>query len=180
VLIRAGVLTLRLGHKLNATFDDFKFREKRWYHVAITHSPVKALKVRALLPLPRTHAHSHTRTGTHATQQKVASVVRLSVDGLLQGSVPFTYPRPTTAHLFAFLGTPPPSHSLATGTAAGPAPPQSSVPHRHTESAFAHPSLSSLVADDEKHETSFQLGNLYLFEEAAEEPDVLFLYMLGT
>ncbi|ELR13959.1 Beige/BEACH domain containing protein [Acanthamoeba castellanii str. Neff] len=151
VLIRAGVLTLRLGNKLNATFDDFKFREKRWYHVAITHSP-----------------------------QKVASVVKLSVDGLLRGSVPFTYPRPTSAHLFAFLGAPPLSYSLATGAAgASAAAAPASVPHR-TESASQATLAASLAHDEEaKREASFQLGNLYLFEEAAEEPDVLFLYMLG-
>jgi hypothetical protein len=109
----------------------------------------------------------------------VASVVKLSVDGLLRGSVPFTYPRPTSAHLFAFLGAPPLSYSLATGASTSAAPAPASVPHR-TESASQATLAASLAHDEEaKHEASFQLGNLYLFEEAAEEPDVLFLYMLG-
>lgn len=104
-------------------------------------------------------------------------MVKLSVDGLLRGTVPFTYPRSTSAHLFAFLGAPPLSYSLAASASAAPAP--ASVPHR-TESASQATLAASLAHDEEaKHEASFQLGNLYLFEEAAEEPDVLFLYMLG-
>ena len=105
-------------------------------------------------------------------------MVKLSVDGLLRGTVPFTYPRSTSAHLFAFLGAPPLSYSLATsaGASASAAP---ALVHR-SESASQATLAASLAHDEEaKHEASFQLGNLYLFEEAAEEPDVLFLYMLG-
>lgn len=46
VLIRDGVLMLRVAGKALAIFDDFKFREKRWYHVVITHCPMRGTKVR--------------------------------------------------------------------------------------------------------------------------------------
>lgn len=112
-------------------------------------------------------------------------MAKLSVDGLLRCTLPFPYPKSVAAHLFAFLGAPPVKDNSA---ATGASQPSGTA----AANSFAKPAqqgepkvetLASLIVSDaeEKHgDISFQLGNIYLFEEATDETDVLFLYMLGT
>lgn len=86
-------------------------------------------------------------------QKKMASVVKLYVDGLLRCTSALNYPRQASTHLSAFMGAP----------VADPNKPTS----------------CSSKSDPAEAYVTFQLGNLYLLEKAAEDSDVLFIYMLG-